>query len=144
MVSSRVTTLISTVLLGLTACSGSDSGPAGPSIPSVSGVYSGTNAVVTNTCTGETGVFNDVRSVSITQTGSSIRITLAGLVLNGSIDSSGAFSASGSSNVDGVQIVATMNGSITSGRFVATEQANLSVPGDSCTVVLSFNMTREA
>jgi hypothetical protein len=138
-------TLILSLLLALStaACSGGDGGPTGPSLPSVSGVYSGTNAIVTNTCTGETGVFADVRSVSVTQTGSSIRITLAGLVLNGSIDASGSFTASGSSVVDGIQVQATMNGSITGNRLVATEQATLSAPGASCTVILSFNMTRE-
>ena len=128
---------------GFTACGG-DGGPTGPDAPSVSGVYSGTNAIVTNTCTGETGVFADVRSISITQTGSSIRITLAGLVLNGTIDSGGGFSASGSAVIDGVQIQSTMNGSVTGIRFVATEQATLSVPGESCTLILSFNMTRES
>ena len=135
--------IISVVSLASLACGSDGGGPVGPMVPSVGGVYSGTNAVVTNTCTGETGVFADLRSVSITQTGSSVRITLAGLVLNGSIDSGGGFTASGSAVIDGVQIQSTMNGSITNGRFIATEQATLSVPGDSCTLVLSFNMTRE-
>lgn len=140
MQSYRVVVIASMMAL---ACGGDGSGPTGPSIPSVAGIYTGTNAIVTNTCTGETGVFSDLRSVSITQTGTSIRITLAGLVLNGTLDSSGAFTANGSTVIDGVLIQSTMNGSITGGRFIATEQATLSVPGESCTFVVSFNMTRE-
>jgi hypothetical protein len=141
----RVYVFILAFFVSLTALAcGGGGGPTEPSIPSVAGVYNGTNAIVTNTCTGETGVFADIRSVAIAQTGSSIRITLAGLTLNGSIDSGGGFTASGSTVIDGVQIQSTMNGSITGGRFVATEQATLSIPGESCTLVLSFNMTRES
>lgn len=134
----------SLVLLALAslACS-SGSGPTEPQAQSVSGVYSGTNVVVTNTCSGETGELLGVRSISITQTGSSIRIILAGATLNGTIQSNGAFTASGSEVIDGVTIQITMEGSITGNRLLATDTAVLSVPGDSCTIVISFNMTRE-
>lgn len=135
--------LVLLVPAAMLACGGGGGGPTAPQTPSVSGVYSGTNEVVTNTCTGETGTVLGVRSVSVTQTGSSIRITLAGYVLNGTIESSGAFTASTVTVIEGVNVQVNMDGSFNGNRMLATERGAFSVPGDQCTVIISFNMTKE-
>jgi hypothetical protein len=126
----------------LQACSGGGGGPAGPAIPQVAGVYTGQGNVTVNTCTGDIGS-EGIGSVVVQQTGTSISFQLAGISISGTLQASGNFTASGATVIEGINAQVSMNGSFTDDRLLASQTLVLSVPGDSCQIQRTFNMTRE-
>ena len=126
----------------LSACGGDSGGPSGPSIPQVAGVYTGQGNVTLNTCTGEIGS-EGIGSVVVQQTGTSVSFQLAGVTISGTLQGSGNFSASGVTVIEGINAQISMNGSFTGDRLLASQTLVLSVPGDSCQLQRTFNMTRE-
>ena len=125
----------------LQAC-GSSGGPSGPSLPQVAGVYTGQGNVTLNTCTGDVGS-EGIGSIVVQQTGTNLSFQLAGITISGTLQESGNFSASGVTVVEGINAQVSMSGSFTCDRLLASQTMVLSIPGDSCQLQRTFNMTRE-
>jgi len=129
------------LLLIVLGCDGGGGGPSGPNIPNMAGQWSGTEDFIVNTCDEDLGPRpSDI--VDIAQAGSAITIafTVPEVQLTGTVQSSGAFQATGQFTVDNVSFSVTLQGQVTGNSITGT--GNAQAAGGLCIITVSFDLTR--